>query len=185
MLDHLRHHFHVTTRSAEAGFKVCVQIWLCRSSARLLSRHAIHTQPLPYVGEPPTRWRVPSSFIHTMWLFACMLVSAPCTFFSAVKAVPGFLKQSASSAWIVNSTVSFLSGLVTGCGLPFLTASMWELSGRRVHRATLQLVGLLFASILLPCLVTVLCHAECLGGWTRLWQPCTRPSSSFTSYKLR
>eukprot|EP00971_Amphidinium_carterae_P200102 3971321-Amphidinium_carterae.2 len=40
-----------------------------------------------------------------------------------------------------------VSGLLTGFGLDFLAG---KLTGPNIDRATLQLVGLLFASILLP-----------------------------------
>eukprot|EP00971_Amphidinium_carterae_P290151 5761029-Amphidinium_carterae.1 len=40
-----------------------------------------------------------------------------------------------------------VEGLLTGCGLDFLAE---KLSGPRVDGATLQLIGALFASILLP-----------------------------------
>eukprot|EP00971_Amphidinium_carterae_P221323 4393732-Amphidinium_carterae.1 len=55
-------------------------------------------------------------------------------------------------------------------------------SGDKVDRAVLQQVGQLLASILLPGLVTIVCHAECLGAWATLWEPC-KNTWSFQSRK--
>eukprot|EP00971_Amphidinium_carterae_P112950 2236917-Amphidinium_carterae.1 len=63
------------------------------------------------------------------------------------KAVPGFLKVSGFWKWVVNNTVMIVSAAATSFGLDFL-ASL--LSGPKVDRRWLQLLGLLQASIVLP-----------------------------------
>eukprot|EP00971_Amphidinium_carterae_P035453 697990-Amphidinium_carterae.2 len=50
-----------------------------------------------------------------------------------------------------------VAGLLTGFGLDFLAG---QLSGPKVDRATLQLIGVLFASILLPGLARALVAAK-------------------------
>eukprot|EP00971_Amphidinium_carterae_P053702 1057750-Amphidinium_carterae.1 len=42
----------------------------------------------------------------------------------------------------------------------------------------LLIIGKILATMLLPGLVTVLCHAECLGVWVFFWHPCAHNSSS-------
>eukprot|EP00971_Amphidinium_carterae_P255758 5077727-Amphidinium_carterae.1 len=93
-----------------------------------------------------------------------------------VKAVPGFLQVSDLWRWVIGNAVALFAGLIvcvqcvfhapsndtpssrfnkmstpgrllTGLGLDFLAGI---LSGPTVDRATLQLIGVLFASILLP-----------------------------------
>eukprot|EP00971_Amphidinium_carterae_P340597 6479032-Amphidinium_carterae.2 len=47
----------------------------------------------------------------------------------------------------MSTSSCIVAGLVTGFGLDLLAG---QLSGSKVERATLQLIGVLFASILLP-----------------------------------
>eukprot|EP00971_Amphidinium_carterae_P266931 5294721-Amphidinium_carterae.1 len=111
---------------------------------------------------------------HSLWLMVCVLTSVPGVLYSTVHAVPGFLSMSGQWHWIVSSTVSLCAGLLTSFALPKLAELMRLMSSDQVDRATLQQVGQLLASILLPGLVTFLCHAKCLGAWTTLWEPCRK-----------
>eukprot|EP00971_Amphidinium_carterae_P158505 3142174-Amphidinium_carterae.1 len=94
---------------------------------------------------------------YTLWFLVCVLLAAPGVFYSAVKAVPGFLQVSGFARWLVSSAVALSSGVVTGFGLPFLAG---HLSGRHLDRTRLQLLGLLLASILLPCRALSTCTAS-------------------------
>eukprot|EP00971_Amphidinium_carterae_P045031 885750-Amphidinium_carterae.1 len=64
-----------------------------------------------------------------------------------VKSVPGFLQVSDLWRFLMSNAVPLFSGLLTSFGLDLL--ARW-LSGPEVDRATLQLIGVLFASVLLP-----------------------------------
>eukprot|EP00971_Amphidinium_carterae_P060861 1204642-Amphidinium_carterae.2 len=100
-----------------------------------------------------------------------VLVSAPGAVYSVAKAVPGFLQVSVIWRWLIsNTSVSqavfsdqghsksvissslllvcrIVAGFTTGFGLDFLAG---RLSGPSNDCATLQLVGTLFVSTLVP-----------------------------------
>eukprot|EP00971_Amphidinium_carterae_P292586 5808477-Amphidinium_carterae.1 len=41
-------------------------------------------------------------------------------------------------------------------------------------------MGKLVVSVAVPCLVTLVYHAECLGAWVLFWRPCTKERASLT-----
>eukprot|EP00971_Amphidinium_carterae_P260174 5161984-Amphidinium_carterae.1 len=113
-----------------------------------------------------------------------VLASLPGAVYSVAKAVPGFLQVSDLWRWLINNAVALWSRsafaaatqptlsnrLITGFGFDFLSQI---LSGSNTDRPTLQLVGTLFASTLVPGLlgalvvckagtnrVTCICHTE-------------------------
>eukprot|EP00971_Amphidinium_carterae_P291584 5788398-Amphidinium_carterae.1 len=90
--DHLRYRL-VATRPREAVFVVCLHTGILKLAARFYWRHVTWGQPAKKTSARtrPTRWQrfVPltSSSVHTFWLCACVLTSAPGVFYSTVKAV--------------------------------------------------------------------------------------------------
>eukprot|EP00971_Amphidinium_carterae_P141134 2796681-Amphidinium_carterae.1 len=95
----------------------------------------------------PLPRKAASSRVYGLWILVCILTSVPTILYSMVKAVPGFLQVSDLWRWVISNIIALCSGLVTGFGLDFLAG---VLSGPNVDRATLQLVGVLCASTVLP-----------------------------------
>eukprot|EP00971_Amphidinium_carterae_P318482 6330406-Amphidinium_carterae.1 len=168
--DHLRFNFLATGRPLDVCFALWVHMSICMLIMRFHCRHATQRirpcHDAAFVpggtGAEHILRALPCSLFHAAWLVVCVMIAAPGILYSAVNAVPGFLNMSVGSKWIVSHFVSLGSGLVLGFGLSPLASLMCKASGERIDRATLQLTGQLLASILLPWLVTVCCHAECL-----------------------
>eukprot|EP00971_Amphidinium_carterae_P128215 2540031-Amphidinium_carterae.1 len=196
VLDHLRLHHMSTKGSVGATPTIVMHMWMCYSVSCFHFRHERQTTGLHSIARRARRakatkqrgWKgpraLPSSVVYSLWFLACVLMSAPVVFYSAVRAVPGFLHMSTSLQWVTSMMVSLWAGGVIGIGLPYLATVLWDGSGRSVHCATLQLVGLFFSSLALPGLAAVLCHAECLGGWAAFWKPCRDLSFSFAVFQL-
>eukprot|EP00971_Amphidinium_carterae_P191166 3793723-Amphidinium_carterae.1 len=107
----------------------------------------------------------------TLWFFAVFFAAGPSSLYSTVKAVPGFLHVNTFWQWIISQGVSLCMAVLTSVGLPALARSLRKRTNR-FSVTDLVVVGKLSAAILLPCVVTCLCHADCLGGWTYFWKPC-------------
>eukprot|EP00971_Amphidinium_carterae_P114475 2268264-Amphidinium_carterae.1 len=90
----------------------------------------------------------------------CVTASAPGAIYSAVKAVPKFLKVSRWWQWILSWSVSLSTALLTSFGLPRLASLVCKASNHDFDSTELALIGKALASIAVPCIVTVVCEVE-------------------------
>eukprot|EP00971_Amphidinium_carterae_P002136 42291-Amphidinium_carterae.1 len=67
--------------------------------------------------------------------------------------------------WLLGQSVSLLTASVTSLGLPFFATWLQSITCFDANDADLLIVGKLIATVVLPSLVTALCHAECFGAW--------------------
>eukprot|EP00971_Amphidinium_carterae_P302541 6011960-Amphidinium_carterae.1 len=156
--EHLRFHFVASGGLAEACLVAGVHVWICKSAACFHHRHATRTKRRCWAPRSHARSTSSTVFgaielrtVHLAWFLLCAFTAAPGVLYSTVKDVPGFLEMSDFSRSFISSVVGLLSGFVTGLGLPLLRKQLWN--AYNVDHAMLQLVGLVLASILLPCLV--------------------------------
>jgi len=126
----------------------------------------------------------PSALVWNLWLMVCILVSAPSALYSFVSAIPGFLSLSAEVSWILSHTVSLVTVVCAGNGLPLVAAGFSKLSKSGIQEVDLLLIGKLLTTILTPFAVTVVCHADCFGAWVLLWEPCTSATSELDSLNV-
>eukprot|EP00971_Amphidinium_carterae_P333923 6468947-Amphidinium_carterae.1 len=147
--DHMRLHFIVATKPAEAFMAIWVHAFHYFAAADFQRRHALQQRNVPRSGRQrgSVRPQYPGTRIYSLWILVCVLTSAPGVLYSVATAVPGFLRVSSFWQWFCGKVVALVSGLVTGFGLEFLAGKM---AGPKVDGVTLQMLGLLLASILLP-----------------------------------
>eukprot|EP00971_Amphidinium_carterae_P260890 5175637-Amphidinium_carterae.1 len=81
--------------------------------------------------------------------------------------------MSATVQWVIEQSVSLLTAGASSSVLPWMAGALARASKTRIKTADFVISGKLLATPILPCLVTGVFHAECLGVWVYLWQPCT------------
>eukprot|EP00971_Amphidinium_carterae_P045501 895481-Amphidinium_carterae.1 len=89
-----------------------------------------------------------------------------------MKAVPGFLGMDATLQWLVSSSVSLLAALVASSLLAWIAPVLGQFSSSEINPVDMLVVGRLVAIPILPNLVTLVWHADCLGAWVFMWSPC-------------
>eukprot|EP00971_Amphidinium_carterae_P256525 5093524-Amphidinium_carterae.1 len=119
--DHLRFHFNTAQNPAVMYLVVLMHLWMVLLARQFHRKHGKHMNPMvsPCGAQPelsiasgpraqhvrPVYSALSCSMVHSLWLMVCVLTSAPGVLYSAVHSVPGFLRLSADSHWIANSTV--------------------------------------------------------------------------------
>eukprot|EP00971_Amphidinium_carterae_P079897 1580811-Amphidinium_carterae.1 len=122
-----------------------------------------------------------SAVVVYLWLIICFLASAPSTVYASIKAVPGLLHFHSTTIWLLNQGVPLLTGFVTSVVLPGIAGLLCKQVSSSINAADLLIVGQLLATPVLPSVVTIVCHAECLGAWVFFWHPCVDFKSSLAA----
>eukprot|EP00971_Amphidinium_carterae_P039105 768616-Amphidinium_carterae.1 len=101
-----------------------------------------------------------------------MLLSAPSALYSSLQAIPGFLGMSRSVEWFASRSVSAVTAVLTSIGMPVIATKLYQTSASGVNENELLVLGKSLVVVVIPTCVTLVCHAECLGGWVFFWKPC-------------
>eukprot|EP00971_Amphidinium_carterae_P180028 3570971-Amphidinium_carterae.1 len=82
--------------------------------------------------------------------------------------------------WLVTQSISILTAVLTSFLLPRTLLAVCQ-SFDVGNETALLLTGKLLATPIIPCVVTFLYQADCLGAWVFFWQPCVDPMSNMAS----
>ena len=123
--------------------------------------------------EQPTR---SASRLWTMWLALCFAISSPGTLFAMLQTIPGFLGNFPGLVRLITWSVSLCTSFLTAVCLPSIARAV-ERKHPVLSRQDLLSMAHVVTLPLLPSLSNFVFHTQCLGQWTRLWQPCTQHPS--------
>eukprot|EP00971_Amphidinium_carterae_P034212 673632-Amphidinium_carterae.1 len=185
-----RLHFPVVAKSRPVQTSFALLVWLCTAfiSKRFFHSHvsvtaATRTQQRGRRSEAKSRSEAAQSsapgtrvlgqaVVWNIWFVLCVLVAAPGALYAAVKAIPGFLSLQGTRQWFVDGSLFFFTAIGESIGLVKLAHLLCTAARTQADEVELLTIGQLLSIPVLPGLVTVACHAECLGAWVYFWAPC-------------
>eukprot|EP00971_Amphidinium_carterae_P081624 1614643-Amphidinium_carterae.2 len=167
-------------RCVQTLLELAMSMWTCCTWTRWHDFTALSENTKPSTrlksedGVKEASWQnaVGPCMLWNLWSFACLLLCAPATLYAAVKAIPGFLGMERMLQMAVDSTVSILTAVLTSLMLPWMARLLCTTVASGTSETDLLLFGRLLAAPILPCVITLICHADCLGTRTSFWQQC-------------